>query len=193
MVWVARGRGWQLIDPNLFKGRLLPGERIVWSGRPVSGLIFTSRDVFLVPFSLAWCGFAVFWEYSVLGTGARDFSVLWGAMFVCVGLYFVAGRFLVDGWVRKGASYAVTNQRVLIARSSPFSKFISINLAQLADTELSERSNGRGSIRFGQTSSIWGRQNMGMWTPSLDATPQFLMIDDARKVFDLLQREVARS
>ena len=182
-----------MIDPNFFKGRLLPGERILWSGRPGQGLIFTSQDVFLVPFSLAWCGFAVFWEYSVLATRADDFSVLWGAMFVFIGLYFVAGRFLVDGWVRKGTCYAVTNQRVLIARSSPFSKFISIGLAQLADTDLSERANGRGNIRFGQASLVWGRQNMGTWTPSLDPTPQFLMIDNARKVFDIVQKEVARS
>jgi len=32
-----------------------------------------------------------------------------------------------------------------------------------------------------------------MWSPSLDATPQLLMIDDVRRGFDLVQKAGARS
>lgn len=179
---------------DVLSGRLLPGERIIWSGRPGQGLVLTPRDVFLVPFSLLWCGFAVFWEITaVTGRDAPGFFVLWGAMFVCIGLYFVAGRFLVDAWLRRGMRYAVTDTRVLIARPAPFGRFTAVSLAQLPDADLSERSSGRGTIRFGPGTSMWGRQNMGLWTPALDATPQFLMIDDARRVFDIVQKAGARS
>ena len=68
---------------------------MLWSGRPGQGIVFTGRDVFLVPFSLVWCGFAIFWETSVSRTQAPGFFLVWGAMFVTLGLYFVAGRFLV--------------------------------------------------------------------------------------------------
>lgn len=175
-------------------GRLLPGERILWSGEPGRGMMFTARDTFLIPFSLLWCGFAIFWEISVVsGRNAPKFFVLWGAMFVCVGLYLVASRFLVDIWVRRGTRYAVTDRRILIARATPFRKFIAVSLPQLPNADLSERANGRGSIRFGTATRMFGRENIGVWTPSLDPTPQFLMIDDVRRVFDLVQKTSAKS
>ena len=178
---------------DLLSGRLLPNERVLWSGRPGQGLLLSRRDVFLIPFSLLWCGFAVFWETGVVsGKDAPAFFIFWGAMFVCIGLYFVFGRFLVDAWVRRGMFYAITNQRVLISRSPPFGKFTTLALAQIADVDLHERSDGRGDISFGKAASMWGRQNMGLWSPALDSVPQFLMIDGARGVFDLIQKEAVR-
>ena len=179
---------------EIFNGRLLPGERIAWSGQPGQGLLLTPRDMYLIPFSLAWCGFAIFWEVGVSSPPkAPGFFLLWGAMFICIGLYFVVGRFLVDAWVRKGMRYAVTDRRILIARAAPFGKFTAVSLTQLPSIDLNEGANGRGTIRFGQATSMWGRrQSMGLWSPALDATPQFLMIDDVRRVFDLVQKSGAQ-
>lgn len=176
-----------------FNGRLLPGERILWSGQPGQGLIFTSRDTFLIPFSLVWFGFSVFWEFGVTGQDETPvLFVLWGAMFMCVGLYLVVGRFIVDAWLRVRIEYAVTDQRVLIARSSPFAKFVAVSLARLPDVQLSERGNGWGTIRFGQDVVMWGRQGFGTWSPALDSTPQFLMIANVRRVFDIIQKTGAK-
>ena len=173
---------------DLFKGRLLPGERVAWRGQPGQGLIFMPRDAGLIPFSLLWCGFAIFWTFGATRSGAPDFFMLWGMMFICIGLYFVAGRFLIDAWVRRGMQYAVTDRRILIARAAPFSKFTAIGLAQLPEIDLVERAGGRGTIRFGQAASIWNNRGMSAWSPSFDPTPQFIAIDDARRVFDLVQR-----
>lgn len=175
-----------MID-QLFQGRLLAGERIAWAGRPGGGLVLTSRDVFLIPFSLLWCGFAIFWTFGARSMGAPGFFTLWGVMFVCIGLFFVAGRFVVDAWLRRRLRYAVTDRRILIARAAPFGRFTAIGLTQLADLTLTERANGSGTIRFGYEPSMW-RNGMGGWLPSLDSTPQFLAIDDVRRVFDLVQR-----
>jgi hypothetical protein len=178
------------MTPDMFSERLLPGERIVWSGQPAKGLLLAPRDLVLIPFSLVWCGFAVFWEAMVSRSPeAPGFLLLWGAMFIGIGLYFVVGRFLVDAWLRKDMHYAVTDRRILIARPPPFSKFTAVSLSQLPGADLSERANGRGTIRFGQAAPLWsGRQSMGLWSPALDPTPQFIMIDDAARVFDLIQR-----
>ncbi|HXU99191.1 MAG TPA: hypothetical protein VG166_01680 [Caulobacteraceae bacterium] len=176
------------MDQDAFRDRLLPGERLVWSGRPGQGIVFTGRDLFLVPFSILWCGFAVFWTVMASGDHAPQFFPLFGLLFVCVGLYFVAGRFVFDAWVRRGMSYALTDRRILILRSPPFNNFTALNLDRLPDAQLSESAGGRGTIRFGQRASAFGRQGMSYWSPALDPTPQFLAIDDVRSVFDKIQR-----
>src|SRR6516165_10854951 len=93
---------------------------------------------------------------------------------------------------RRGMNYAVTDKRVLILRSGPFGKFSAIRLDQLQDANLSERPDGRGAIRFGAVAPYWTGRGFSYWTPSLDPTPQFIAIEDARKVFDHIQGAVAR-
>jgi hypothetical protein len=169
--------------------RLLPGERIVWWGRPAQGFLLTERDAILIPFSLLWGGFAVFWETMVLTQpNTQGFFALWGVPFVLMGLYLVAGRFLMDAWVRSGMAYAVTNKRILIYRPPPFSRFTAMSLDRLPDASISESAGGRGTIRFGPPAPLWGGRGISSWTPSLDPTPQFIAIEDARSVFDQIQR-----
>jgi hypothetical protein len=169
--------------------RLLQGEKILWSGTPAQGLLLTSRDAFLIPFSLLWGGFMVFWETMAATQNAPGFFVLWGVPFVLIGLYLIFGRFLVDIWIRRGMQYALTDKRILISRGGPFSKFTALNLDRLPDASISESDNGRGTIRFGEPALSWGRRNnISSWTPSLDPTPQFLEIENARSVFDQIQQ-----
>ena len=172
------------------RGRLLPGESVIWSGRPGQGVLFTARDALLIPFSLMWGGFALFWEGLVIERGAPLLFRLWGVPFVLVGLYLTIGRFAVDAWLRGKTHYAVTNQRILIERSGAFGRFTAIGLDRLPDAQLTERANGRGTIRFGPTAPFWGRGGFAGWTPALDPAPQFLAIVDARRVFDQIQYAV---
>jgi hypothetical protein len=176
------------MDTSDLTGRLLEGEKIVWWGQPAQGLLFTARDWLLRPFSLLWGGFAVFWESSVLATGAPIFMKLWGVPFVLIGLYLVAGRFLLDSWTRRRMLYAVTNQRILILRNRPFAKFTALVLDRIPDVNLNENGNGSGTIRFGMVSSYWSGREFSGWAPSLDRAPQFIAIKDARRVFDHIQR-----
>lgn len=110
-----------------------------------------------------------------------------------IGLYLIAGRFLFDAWIRRGMYYAITDKRILILRSAPFSKFIAMSLDRLPDASLSESGGDRGTIRFGTAVPYWGGSNFSGWTPSLDSTPQFLAIEEARRVFDHIQDAVAKA
>jgi hypothetical protein len=95
-------------------------EQLLWQGAPDAGVWFTSEDVFLVPFSILWCGFAIFWESSVIGGHAPFFFRLWGIPFVAVGLYFVAGRFFYKNYRKRSTVYAVTTKRAMILRPRSF-------------------------------------------------------------------------
>jgi hypothetical protein len=184
-----------------FEGRLLPGERLVWEGRPQQGLLFTGSDLLMVPFSLLWCGFAIFW--TVMAGGAVwaggpatqgspvDIFPLFGLLFVGVGLYFVGGRFAVDAWLRDRTRYALTDRRVLIVRAPPFGAFTALSLDRLPEAQIRERGGGAGTIRFGHAMPMFGRAGFGIWSPALDSTPQFLAVPEARKVFDLIQRQAS--
>ena len=175
------------------ENRLLPGERLLWTGQPGQGIRFTLRDGFLIPFSLLWCGFAIFWESTVLSTPAPGFFALFGIPFVLMGLFAVAGRFVLDAWLRGRTRYALSSQRVLIQRSAPFADFIAISLDGLGELKLTEGAGGRGTIRLGHTVNTYGRYGGAGWMPVLDPTPQFLGVEDARSVFDQIQQARSRA
>ena len=168
----------------------LPGERTLWSGPAGHGILFQSMDIFLVPFSLLWCGMALFISF---GSGVQDAPMpfdLFGLIFVVVGFYAVFGRFIIDMVVRRSISYTLTTHRVRIDRSGFLAKRTVIMLRDLPPVSLRIFRSGRGSIRFGEQASPWmGNRGLGFWSPALDPTPQFLAIDDPEHVFDLIQHQ----
>jgi hypothetical protein len=169
-----------------------PGERLLWSGQPRGGIRLRPQDAFIIPFIL-WCGFAIFWEVSVIYTGAPFFFMLWGVPFVLIGLYFVFGRFFVDARSRQRTFYGVTNERILIV-SGLFSQQVqSLSLRTLADLSLTQRSDGSGTIRFGPTHHFANFFPAGSWPGAgRYAPPAFDMIERAREVHDII-RQVQRA
>jgi Bacterial PH domain len=175
------------------------GEKLLWSGRPRQGVLFRSSDIFLIPFSLMWGGFAVFWEAAALFATSRPQSnppdfvrfafPLWGLPFVALGLYFMFGRFFVDRAQRAKTTYGITDRRVII-RSGLFSRTTkSLNLRTLSDVTLAEKSDGSGTITLGPTaglySGFYGTSWPGMGrqlAPCLDTIPE------AKSVYDILRR-----
>jgi hypothetical protein len=174
-----------------FLDRLLRDEKLMWRGRPRQGLMLTPKDALLIPFSLVWGGFAIFWESNVLRMpNAPIFMKLFGAVFVVIGLFLIFGRFLADAWIRTGIFYALTDRRILILRSRPSVSFQSVNLDRLPEATVNETSNGRGTIRFGAPLAMWNNRGMGgygAWVASMDPTPQFLDIENVQKVFASIQ------
>jgi len=94
---------------------LRPGEKLVWYGRPDPDVRFSGADLFLVPFSIMWGGFALFWEVGVLASGGPMFFALWGIPFVAGGLYLIFGRFIYKRRNKLRTAYGVTSNRALVA------------------------------------------------------------------------------
>lgn len=176
-----------------FQGRLLKGEKIAWWGHPAQGLVFTSQDWFVLPFGLMFAGFAVFWEASVWSAPQSPvFMRLWGIPFILIGLYMVAGRFFVDAWARRRITYAVTDKRILILREGRSPKFTAMTFDQMPSVNLTERKDGRGTIRFGPDQPAWSNnQSYSALSPAFDPTPQFFAIEEARSVFEHIQTRLA--
>src|SRR6476659_2074117 len=97
--------------PPIINRELTPGERLLWSGQPLPGIRLRASDAFVIPFSILWCGFALFWEFTAVTKGAPFFFMLWGIPFVLAGLYFVFGRFFIDAGTRERTYYGVTSDR----------------------------------------------------------------------------------
>lgn len=49
------------------------GERPLWDGRPVRHRLFWPSDVFLIPLSVAFCAFALFWTSDDLPNEQRQY------------------------------------------------------------------------------------------------------------------------
>lgn len=67
-------------------------EYILWEGAPEKGLTFTSRDLVMIPFSIFWLAFALFWEFSVITSTSSLFMAIWGLPFVGVGIYLLFNK-----------------------------------------------------------------------------------------------------
>ena len=161
------------------------GERLLWSGAPRQGVVWRATDLVMVPFSLMWGGFAIFWETIAL-RHAPFFFALWGVPFVVIGLYMSIGRFFYDAWRRRHTYYGLTNQRAIIATRSPARSLRSFSLASLTNVVLQESANGAGSILLGPNvaPTPWMRQG-GMLSTNFENS--FEMLSDAKRVFDLIR------
>lgn len=171
-----------------------PGERLLWSGQPRAGIRLRGQDAFLIPFSFLWGGFAIFWECAVLtihskapGPVAVVFP-LFGLPFVAVGLYMIFGRFVVDARVRSRTFYGVTNERIIIVSGIFSQQTKSLRLRALAEVSLSQRSDGSGTITFGQSPFMGNFFPSGSWPGAgRYAPPSFDLIEHAKDVYDIIR------
>jgi hypothetical protein len=175
--------------PDAIRRQLGVGEHVLWHGQPIEGLRLRPRDAFVIPFSLLWCGFVVFWNVTVWSQNSSLFFRLWGVPFLLVGAYMVIGRFFVDASMRARTDYAVTNERILIVTHLFSERVTSLFLASLPEMTLQVNASGRGTIQFGIAPPV-----AVTWNPSgtFDAqqrmVPNFFEIPDARAVADLVRQ-----
>ncbi len=137
---------------NELREYLYQDESILWAGKPKSGFFFRQIDIFLIPFSIFWCGFITFWMYSAYTTGAPFVFLLFGIPFVLIGLFLLFGRFFYDVKQRKNTIYGLTEKRIIIKSTLFSNKIQSINLQTLSNIQYSEKLDGSGSITIQQGS-----------------------------------------
>jgi hypothetical protein len=188
---------------DMFSADVLPEERIEWTGQPNPKVILHAEDWTLIPFSLLWGGFAIFWLLGASGVWDifasshpnhpfQYFGVIWGTPFVVVGQYLIWGRFVYARWKKRRTFYALTNRRALIIQSGIKGRTSSsAYFENLSIVEKRVRSDGIGIISFGGPVTgewQWGRNNSPR-PPTFDDIDQadfvhrtaIKLLDQARK------------
>jgi hypothetical protein len=183
----------------LASGELQPGERVLWSGKPDSRRWLYPQDAVLVPFSVLWGGFAIFWEATVLlSSGPRNSVILplWGVPFVLVGLYMMVGRFFARRWVRRRTLYAVTDRRVIAIKPAwrGGRHTSSVWLASHPPVQKRIGRDGRGTVWVGRRTSDqhWLTHDSG-WPQSGSSSGEavaFCDIPEANGIFVLIARQL---
>jgi hypothetical protein len=175
-------------DEQALRPELGPGEKLLWAGRPLGGIRLRAGDALMVPFSLMWGGFAIFWELMVIRANAPPLFRLWGIPFVLIGLYLIVGRFFVDAYLRGRTVYGLTNQRAIIASGLFSRQTRSLPLRSISDMTLTERDDRTGTITLGPSIAQYSRLVGSGWPVSgRYQGPAFDLIEDVRSVYDRIR------
>jgi hypothetical protein len=140
-------------DRAAIEPHVLPGERLLWAGRPDPTKHFTANDVVLIPFSLVWLGFVIFWLTAAISSGAPTFFVLFGSVFLVIGLLMSVGRFFIKAARKKRTRYGITSSRVIVVEGNRVTD--APVRGQSASIEV--KPNGYGSIEIGRPAGMRGR------------------------------------
>lgn len=178
---------------RVIQPRLGSTERLLWAGRPVQGVILRKSDVQMIPFALVWGGFALFWEYTALMSGAPPIMLLFGLIFVLVGVYLLLGRFLVDAHARRHIYYGVTDERVVFLRPGGRPELQTLDLKTITDVTLTKRGADGGVIAFRPRGTFKGLAS-GSW-PGLPhlSKPRFELASAASNTYGIVQSAIRQA
>lgn len=167
---------------------LRPGEKLLWSGQPDPRVHFMPSDGFLVPFSVLWCAFAVYWTWIVLNSGKPRWFVLVVLLFVVVGLYQMVGRFLVKARRKRRTVYGLTDTRAIVVEGGR-----NVSDVRVKDVPVKVRKHRDGvhvEIIFGASGLQKGYLNSGMeiFSPGRDSPVAFFDVPDSEALLRELEQ-----
>ncbi|MBI5858037.1 MAG: hypothetical protein HZB42_10380 [Sphingobacteriales bacterium] len=168
---------------------LIRGEKILWIGKPKAGIKFRTTDIYLIPFSFLWFGFAVFWTVTASRAGA---FALFGIPFVAIGFYMAIGRFFTDAYQRTRTIYAISDNRVIIKSGFFYRNVTSYNIKSLPEVTIREKSDGSGSITFGIGYRNFWYNNWSYW-PGTKEHYEIEFIDNVRNVYAIIVEQQKRN
>ena len=166
---------------------LEPGERLIWEGRP-NGLrgFFRGLDLFFVAFA----SFGALFFVSSLASRARqsprdpsEYIVAALFPFIVFGLFLFLPRFISVWREASGASYALTDRRILLRSRG---RRVDLDLRTLPYLELERSWISGPTIYFAQRNLYegWGGMYGGSAAPAFRGLPNaadvYRMISEAR-------------
>ena len=174
------------IASDALRRELAPGERLLWSGRPLQGLRLESESLTRSAFGLVFFGFSVFWINAAWtsNSSATQSSIfpLFGVPFVLAGFYLFVGHFFWHALCRKYTEYGVTNRRVIVRSGIVNKTTRSIDYRKIPTLTVTARPDGSGTIQFGETKAISQGEGVSYVATKIDAVP------DVRSVYNFIRK-----
>jgi hypothetical protein len=182
------------LDTSTVLQGLLPGERLLWTGRPRPGLTPNSR--LLLSFAgvvLLVVSLFLFQQGQIMGPidasdpqgrVLRAMRLIQGIS-VLVPVLVLAVPAGLDLLARRRTAYALTDRRVVIAAGLNGRRVTSRSLLLLGAVTLEVRADGSGTIGFGPETKQ-AAQAFGFTWLSPGSADRFDGIPDAREVYALL-------
>lgn len=164
------------------------GESLLWSAQPRQGVFLRASDKGMIPFSLIWGGFALFWEYEVISTGAPFLFALFGLPFVVAGIYLMIGRFFYDAALRQRTFYGITDRRVIILSGIRSKQSRYTDISEITDIGLLESPDGSGAILLSSEDIENVLKTEMMWPGQNEIKPLLSNLQDVRKPFEIIQK-----
>lgn len=169
---------------NELRPCLATNEKLIWTGKPRTGILIRNTDIFFIPFSIFWAGFAIFWEMTALSSKDPFPFAIFGIPFVAVGFYVTIGRFFIDAKKRANTIYGLTQERIII-KTGVFSQEIkSLNIKNLPEITINQKADNSGTITFGSADSKQASMIQGMEWPGVKQPPRLEFIEDVKNVYD---------
>lgn len=172
---------------DLFQPHLEADERLVWTGQPKQGVVFTGMDVIALPFGIIWLLLSLVFEAMAIFGDTDEIS--W--VFVCIGLPFVyIGmqmafiRFFMDKNRRAKTFYAVTDKRAIVLEAYTPPRIFTYSQSDLFDLRINRR-NGNADVLFGGW-KIPQRKRTNLFYWPYGIISGFRMIAEAETVYALL-------
>ncbi|MEA2511420.1 MAG: hypothetical protein QOJ59_907 [Thermomicrobiales bacterium] len=162
---------------------LLPGERLLWSGRPRGGIRVQGQDGCLVPFMLLWMSIPTLAIVNMFAEDDLSPVAIVLLPFLFIGFYVLIGDRLLDARYRSKTAYGLTDRRVIVVDGLLHRQTQSLPLDALSDITLHERADRSGTITCTSPSGFLYKKNKRGETV---ARPLFRIVVDVRHVHDLL-------
>jgi hypothetical protein len=174
-----------IIPSAALQQELDAGERMLWSGRALPGLRIEPGSLLQSAFGLVFLSISVVSLYAA-GKESTIFPVLWTSLFVLASFYYFVGHFFWGALRRRCTEYAVTNQRVIVRSGILSETTQSIEYRKIRTLTLTEKSNGSGTIQFGEANALSAGEGITSSAAKMEAVP------DARSIYNIIRKAQQR-
>ena len=172
------------------KSPLLPGEQLIWSGKPKKKAFIINKSLIMLPFALLWLAFDTFFIIMITSSGAIEHMLFFIIPFFLIHLMPVwiwLGNVVTANKRWKNTKYYVTDKRIIIKNGFFAENYQTIYYKDIRNVNLSigliDKMLGVGDIHF----DINGRN---MYNTQGRMGPSFLDIEDCSYLYQKLQKVV---